>query len=492
MRALSASDASTRRVTTRWSLAARVGEALRASGVRHSAWKADPKVARFEVGGGDLDLLVDRRQRAALLQAIAPLGFRAATAPTRALMPGVASFFAPHPETGALLHVHAHTQLLIGRTGRTQYHLPLEHALLAAAAWEHGLRVPTPSFMLLITVLHQVLRLDLRDLLRDRDPAWLRDSEPSIEELERRVGPGDIDRVLVTHLPAVTPALFARCVAALKAGAAPHRRLAAMIQVRSALRAHRRNAGLDAIALRLRRRIDPVLGSRSPRSAGIARPASGGFVVALVGGDGAGKSTCAVALVEWLGKVFDVRHAHTGRPPRGPLTFICGALLKVGRRLRVAIPWRPLIALEEHLTLLRAYCTARDRDRAHARAHRHAARGGITICERHPAAEHEALAGPSEQQGEATSARSRFATWLRRRERARYASLARPDLTLVLRLEPELAVRRKPEEPADYVRRRAGLVFARSWDRADERVIDAGRPLPEVLRDLRARIWELV
>jgi thymidylate kinase len=314
----------------------------------------------------------------------------------------------------------------------------------------------------------------------------------TLEDLERRIAPDDVDRLLLAHLPSVSPALFSRCLAALEPGATPQSRLAAMLRLRIALRAHRRAAGADAIGLRMRRRVEHSLGRRWSRSAGIARPAAGGFVVALVGGDGSGKSTAARALVEWLGHAFDVRHAHTGRPPRGLLTLGCGAALKVSRLLRRAVRSRAVAALDDHLELLRVYCTARDRARAHAVAHRHAARGGITICERHPAAEHEALAGASEQQGEALAATSRVATWLRRRERAHYAALARPDLTLVLRLEPELAVRRKPEEPADYVRRRATLVFARAWDRADERVIDASRPLPEVLRELRARVWELV
>jgi thymidylate kinase len=492
MRALNAVESPVRQASTRWSLAARVGEALRLAGVRHSAWKADPKVARFEAGAGDLDLLVDRRQRAELLQAISPLGFRAATAPTRALMPGVESFLAPHPETGALLHVHAHTQLLIGRSGRTQYHLPLERALLASATWRNGLRVPTPTFAFVIAVLHQVMRIPLRDVLRDRDPAWVGDTQETLGELERLIEPGEVDNLLVAHLPAITPDLFARCVAALRPGASPHARLATMLALRSALRAHRRRAGIDAIGLRLRRRVESLVGRWWGRSEGLARPASGGFVVALVGGDGAGKSTCATALVEWLGHVFDVRHTHAGRPPRGPMTLGAGALLKLSGRLRRMTNARAVVALDDHLMLLRVYCTARDRSRAHAIAHRHAARGGITICERHPSAEHEALAGSSEQQGAALAATSRLATSLRRRERACYAGLARPDLTLVLRLEPELAVSRKPEEPADYVRRRATLVFARAWDRADERVVDASRPLPDVLRELRSRVWELV
>src|SRR2546426_9153641 len=61
--------------------------------------------------------------------------------------------------------------------------------------------------------------------------------------------------------------------------------------------------------------------------------AHGGTVIALLGGDGAGKSTCARELADWLSDEFGLLTAHLGRPPRLLLTLVVDAVFRIGRRL---------------------------------------------------------------------------------------------------------------------------------------------------------------
>lgn len=480
-------------------MAQRISGLLHAEGVRHCAWKGDPQVARFEEGGGDLDLLVDRSQLALLMTTLASFGFRSALAAPGLVEPSVVSFVAPHPAGGALLHVHVHLQLLIGAGGRAQFRLPFEREMLETALTREGMRVAAPELALISHVLHQTLRHDIRSLVAMRDPTWIRQPLPTLSLLMGRTTPQATERARARCLPAVSAALLERCTASLVVGTPSWERVAIATGLRRALRPHRRAADPFQLARLAAARVATVLTglghligrTPDPRpTPGRARPGSGGGVVALVGGDGAGKSTCAVALCEWLGSTYDVRHDHLGRPPRGALTYLVGALRRASAAARGGDDegWRA--RLDDHLQLARVVCTGRDRARLHARVHRHAAGGGIAIVERHPMPPQDILAGPSEVQRLATTARSWFATWLRRYERGLYARLAPPDLALVLRVDPELAVRRKPEEPEAYVRRRAKLVWDRDWDRPGVRVIDAGRALPDVLRDLRARVWE--
>ena len=78
---------------------------------------------------------------------------------------------------------------------------------------------------------------------------------------------------------------------------------------------------------------------------------------------------------------------------------------------------------------------------------------------------------------------------LRRREALYYERMSPPDAAIVLQLDPETAVRRKPEEPSEYVRGRAQVVWQTDWAHVGAHVIDAGRALPEVLRDVKSHIW---
>ena len=103
------------------------------------------------------------------------------------------------------------------------------------------------------------------------------------------------------------------------------------------------------------------------------------------------------------------------------------------------------------------------------------------------------MCGPSEEQGVQTSLDTRLARLLRQAEWTYYEWMRRPDATIVLRLDPEVAVRRKTDEPEDYVRARAQIVWDTDWAGvADVHLVDAGRALPEVLSDLKSLVWSLV
>jgi hypothetical protein len=178
--------------------------------------------------------------------------------------------------------------------------------------------------------------------------------------------------------------------------------------------------------------------------------------------------------------------AHLGRPPRSLLTLGVGGALKIERalyrRLGRAEP------LGSTVELLRHVCTARDRYRLYERVRRFAAAGGIAVCERYPIPQNRMLVGPCipDLVGSAPSGVARL---LRDIEAAYYETMLPPDVVFVLRLHPDLAVRRKPDEPGDYVRGRGQVVWDTDWSGTGAQVVDASRSFPEVLSELKSRLW---
>jgi hypothetical protein len=140
------------------------------------------------------------------------------------------------------------------------------------------------------------------------------------------------------------------------------------------------------------------------------------------------------------------------------------------------------------IELLRYVCTARDRHRLYQEAWRFAASGGIAVCERYPIPQNRTLVGPSipELVGEAPDGIARL---LRDLEVSYYGAMLPPDALFVLRLHPELAVLRKQDEPADYVRARGQVVWDTDWSDSKAQVVDASRPFSEVLSELKSRLW---
>jgi hypothetical protein len=325
-----------------------------------------------------------------------------------------------------------------------------------------------------------VIRQTLRH--RWRNARWLPGIQRELAYLEGRAEIGRVMQQLGAHLPSVTPALFAACRDALRPEASLRSRLKAARGLRRALRAYAVRPGLGA-----RARLALWYHWTSPS----ARLAGGGRLVSLVGGDGAGKSTCVRELNAWLGSDLPLMTAHLGRPPRSLLTLCVGAALKVRNLLLGPAPDPDTTPNQfpGYLGLLRLVCTARDRFRLYARARAFATAGGVALCERHPIPQNRPLAGPALEGFIALAPRPRLASRLAALERGYYDRIPAPDALFVLRVDPELAVRRKTDEPADYVRRRARIVWDTDWAGSGARIIDAGRPLPQVLSDLKGAIW---
>jgi len=458
------------------SLVARLGAALASRGVAYCQWKGHGKRERWGNGKGDIDLLVERASWADFADILAGLGFKLAAAPAGREANGVLHFFGLDERRGDLVHIHAYQRLAIGSPWRTHYRIPLERDLLASAQLQEDgvFKTAAPELELIVLVLRLVLRHEVWDVLRREPPRWLDGALTELDRLEERATPAQVATALKKLLPEVSPRLFERCRASLLPGCPARRRVLIRAQLTNALRPHASRPTVFAFGERLWRRVQP----RGQALAG------GGAVVALLGGDGSGKSTCAEALKAWLGSELATLHLHLGRPPRSIATYVVGGALKLARALRLS---PSLIA---HLDLLRTVATGMDRARLETRAFRFAADGGIAICERYPLKPGWSLSGPSDAQGHATEARSRFATALRRYERGLYERMARPDLVFVLALDPETAVRRKTSEPADYVRERAKLTAAADWSQIGAVIIDAAQPLPQVVAALKAELWK--
>ena len=99
------------------------------------------------------------------------------------------------------------------------------------------------------------------------------------------------------------------------------------------------------------------------------------------------------------------------------------------------------------------------------------------------------LAGPRLDAFAAALRQTRLGGWLLAMETWYYRQILPPDILVVLRVDPEIAVRRKTDEPADYVRERGQIVWNTDWSGSGAHVVDAGQPLSAVLGDLKAILW---
>ena len=445
----------------------RIAESFAAAGVRYCQWKGHWKRARWIAGHGDADLLVAPESLSAMLDILHAAGFRATAAPEDHRQAGTWHYRAPDPDNGQLLHIHVHTRLLIEAARGVIYRLPIEAALLESRRPGDLFPIPAPELEALVLVLRTTVRW----------ASWRRvptDTREELSYLERQTDTEALLAALARHLPAVDSETYRHCRRALERHASWRARWVARRGLTRALAPMAQEPGfwvrvahaLAAAAWHLR---------GGPRPYSRARLTAGGVMVALVGTDGSGKSTCTHALKSWLIKHVATLAFHIGRPPRSLLTFFVGALRKV-----LPVP---------QLDWLRYVCTARDRYRLVLRASRFALEGGISLTERYPIGLDHALVGPRVRELAGANP-SALARWLTEIEERYYRRMPAPDHVFVLDVDPDVAVRRKTDEPSDYVRARAEAMKQIDWRDSGAHVIDASVPLSDVIADLKAAVWK--
>ena len=472
-------------------------DALRAEELCYCQWKGHWKRFRWGQGEGDVDVLVDRADLPRLVGILSCLGFKQALPPRWSQIAGLSSYFGYDAEANKIVHIHVHCQLILGNPPKTTYRLPIEKPFLESVTPGPLFPIPAPEFEFIIFVIRAVLGYSARDLVRPAQSGADTVAQNELAYLRARTDRAALHTLLERHLPFLDCGFFDRCARSLEAPTSAMRRLGLRWLLRRKLQGHAHGPNtfqaMGTLGLRVFRKIRSLIAG--PRSQ--MRLTGGGALVALVGGDGAGKSTLVNDLRGWLSKNFDAQTYHLGKPPRSLLTIAVSLLRRVVTRLSKLAKGdgHPNLTTNKvpevfpsYLQQLLWVCIASDRYRQYVKARRFAAGGGLAICDRYPIPEIQSMDGPNIGRTLLRTS-SRFTRLLQQVEAWFYRHILPPDLLIVLRVDPEIAVRRKADEDGFYVRARSREIWETNWQDTRACVVDAGLPLEVVRAELRSLIW---
>ncbi len=475
-----------------------LGQALAQAGVRHCRLTGDLGLEGDDIGEHEIDLLVSRAHMGRLAGLLSRLGFKQAKAPAEKAVPGTLDSFAYDTEADRLIRVHAHHVLLLGNALTSNYRLPIEGPFMSSAAHDGTFRVPAPEHELIVFVLQVLLRYSTLDILWGRkEPAH---AARRLAELQARAAPHRVREALDRDLPGLGAEVFESCLEALRPGSPRSKRVMARLQVLQKLRAHARRPLVMEIGLRLCRQAARAGRRHVLRRSSRYRLASGGAMIAIVGGDGAGKSTVVDGLSAWLSKDFATASVHLGKPGWSWITITVRGIVKVGQLLGLYPPessFRETLAQASLRTtapwLLREVCRARDRYAKYVVARRSATGGGLVISDRFPLPQIRLMDGPLAQRllnalGEGRYG-GRLARALVELEESYYRRFTAPEVLIVLRVDPEIAAERRAGEDLLAVRERSTEIWQVDWRHTNAHVIDAGKPKAEVLAEAKAFAW---
>lgn len=473
-------------------------EELNTKGIVYCHWKSNNMLDRSARGDNDLDLLVKRSNAQLFTNILYRLGFRQAQNPPEKQVPGVLDYYGYDEEADKWVHVHAHYQLILGHDATKNYHLPIEMPYLASAFQGELFKIPAPEFELIVFVIRMVLKHSTWDAILGRQGTLSNGEHQEMEYLQNRVFQEQMYDILKRHLPQVDVRLFDACILSLQSNCPFWVRINTGQQLQKSLRTQSRRCQVSDVWLKLWRRLLRGVQRRVFGYVSRKRMASGGLILAVVGGDGAGKTTAVNELQAWLSGEFETIKVHMGRPSWSWTTIAVRGFLKVGRSLgfypfisepvQYALNTGPVV-FPGYPWLLRKICTARDRYLTYLKARRYASNGGLVICDRFPLPQVKLMDGPKIERMTSTFKTNWLTKFLIGIEKRYYQMIALPELIILLRVDPETAVQRKSDENEFSVRSRSKEIWKMDWWKTSAQVIDAGQSKEEVLSELKALVW---
>ncbi|MCB0064667.1 MAG: hypothetical protein KDE19_21235 [Caldilineaceae bacterium] len=476
--------------------------ALRRTPIRWCHWKSNAAIDRSATGENDLDLLVHRGDLAPFTALITGLGFKEAIAQPDKQLPGVLDYYGYDAPSDTVIHLHVHYQLILGHDAAKNYRLPIEEAYLASAQPDRYFLVPAPEFEFVVFVVRMILKHGTWDAMLGLEGRFAKTERLEFDDLLAQIDETRVHAILREHLPFLSVALFTACVDALHGRGSLWRRARIGYALQTQLTAHTRRPAAAALFLRFWRRGMWGIRKYVLRQPARKRFAGGGALIAIIGGDGAGKSSAIKGTTAWLGKTFRLQRMHMGKPRMSLLSFGIKVVLKIGRKLGV---WstrydaQEIVARGEALRfpgypwLLWHVVTAHDRYRAYIRARRLSTNGTVVICDRFPLPEVTLMDGARTGWLLAREDISPLVRRLVEMEQAYYRQILPPDLLIVLRVDPQVAQARRTDEEGEWVMARCQEIWDLDWDVEHYgtrlQIVDAGQPQAAVLAQVKAEIW---
>lgn len=485
-------------VGVREDLIASLCRELNGSGVRYCHWKSNANIEKSLRGEGDLDLLIHRQDIQIFNCIMMRLGFKEAEVPKGREIPGIRDYYGYDPGLKDLVHVHAHFQLTVGHDATKKIHLNIEEDYLNSVSLKGGIKVPAVEFEYILLV----IRMALKHLTWD---SWLRmeshlgrNERYELSWLKGQISSEKLESTIITSFPTLKRVDFYRCAELLNDERMGIRQVAAGQRIADQLSDYSRMSPWMSRWREFFHRVEEAYRRRISRRIPKKTFTDGGLFIAVVGGDGSGKTTLVSSLYPWLGREFETLRVHLGKPKWSMLTILVRGFLKIFR-LAGSQPFleAPLVYTDDQEKIrfpgypwaIREVCTARDRSLTYSKARRFATNGGIVISDRFPLTDIHFMDGPQIERMYGSKPRTRRIQWLIKKENSFYQSIHDPDLMIVLKVDPEIAAKRKAEESREGVMARTGEIWIQDWPQPNVNVIDASLPQEEVLEKAKAVIW---
>jgi len=489
----------------------RLIDELNQSGIRYVQWKSNIRIKESLAGKTDLDLLIDLKDMTRFLSILAIHNVKAMVPAQGRDIPGISHYLGFDDQTGKFFHLHVHDVLVLGDQLTKNYLLPLEDDFLDCGGSILGVKVPNTEAELIVFSMRALLKYRDRDAVVDilglpslglTSPGL---SNPILNELYWLLRQTSLDNVEAQlslwedMLP--SQAIFEFLQLVQRGELSGWRLLKLRGKIRRGLSLYRRNnPWKNTLAYfqqdwQRRRRV------WKPRQKKMTLGKKG-LRVAVVGADGAGKSTLVRHLVKWLSWRLNVGVYYMGKPRSRVQLKAIHTFTALSRKAFSAV--RRMLgksnavvqgfeSVNNWLEAVQALEEGKGRFQRFLDSDRAANEGTIVLYDRYPMEGirvfNHTMDGPRIMPKTNGFLGSRIVR-LAQQEQEIFEKIPPPDLTIILQASEEVLKRRKPEHDPDNISEKTRGLDRDLQDGPGLFVIQADQPLKRVFYEAQKEIWD--
>jgi|GEM_PF-1036825 len=468
---------------------------LNANHISYVHWKSNNNIELAISGIDDLDILVSPEDKDKINSIFSKLNILRAYSVKDDWQTGITHHIGLDIESLKLVHVHLHYELSIGYDYDKGYNLPIvEKYLKGRSLYKDTVYLPTYENEYCILVIRLILKNSLTPFLQNLPHNQLKIYKKSknagvidkkayaeYEYLKSKIDQTALQSCLKENFGFISPRTFSECEKTIQNNNSLKDFFKTAKCLKEELKSYRNYGEVASFMKSFYRlysiRFFSILRKLKVYNKNYSKtPEFGGRIFAFVGGDGAGKSTTIGNLRKLLSQQFAVKSIHVGRPGNS----FQGSILTISSKLFSLIGQRDLSKA------LRLLAVAFNRKKAFGKAIEYRGKGFIVLQDRIP------LKGITQMDCPRihTIRKGRFKR-LSLIESRIYKKFKGIDELFVLKLNPEIALQRRPEDNAEELRMRSGEIWEDKWDAPYALAVNTGENNPEQVQKIFAdKIWK--
>jgi len=455
-------------------------------------WKSNNNIFDALSTKDDFDVLVDPNDRDKCLAIINELGFLRAISVKDKWQNNIYHFLRLDNEDKTFVHLHLHFALPIGYDFDKNIKLPIEIKYMEGRVLFNGVYLPRIEYEYILLVIRIILKNGLIPLLEKLpwdqykilkrykvkgviNGSTLREFQTLSSRIDRHKLPEALDYIL----PELEFDLFSRLEKTIVKNDSIYQYFVDCSALNKMLSKFKNNSTSKSFFSSFYRINRGRFASLIKDKAYFKKKFSiRGKVIAFVGGDGAGKSTNIDKLTKVLSRHLWCETIHVGRPQK---TFIGSSLRLFAKALK-------LLSFKNAHSAICYIALAYERKKAFDKADNIRVNGGYAILDRIPLDGVTAMDCPRIHLLD-----FKFKNIFSKVEKYFYSKIGKPDLLFALKLDPKIALLRRPEDDASELMNRSGQIWNMDFSAVDNAiVIDTSNDFEYVEEAILCNIWILL